>query len=306
MKYQKWADKNIIDLTGKIAVITGANSGIGYYATMYLAYKGAKVVMACRNKQKALAAKENILKQVPTAKIDIMDLNLASLVSISAFKESLLKIYPAIDILINNAGIYSIPKSETIDGFEIIMGTNYLGTYALTCQLLPYMAKDNTEKRIVNVSSIVHKISHLDYEDFFSTKRRRSKIYPRSKLAILTFSEYLGNFCLEKHPKIKVLAAHPGVSATNLFNTKSGSLGVLFYKTASGFLKLFTHSPEKASLPLVYAAGKQDIKQNDYFGPRGLFEISGYPKNSKKSKDVLLNHPELIKISEELTGQKLS
>ena len=189
MKYQKWLDKNIDDLNNKTIIVTGANSGIGYYSTLCFLYKGAKVIMACRNLDKANKAKENLLKELPKAKIDIIKLDLSDFNSIDEFSKTIKEKYTKIDALVNNAGVYFMPKVLTKQGYEITMGTNFLGPYYLTCSLLDILIQNKST--IINVSSIVHKNAKINFNDFFGDKINRNKIYARSKLAITSFSYYL-------------------------------------------------------------------------------------------------------------------
>lgn len=301
MKYQNWLDKNIDDLTNKTIIVTGASSGIGYYEAMYFAYKGATVILACRNLSKAEKTKENILKEVPNAKLDIIKLDLSDFNSIDNFNKELKKKYDHIDTLVNNAGVYFMPKVTTKQGYEITMGTNYLGPYYLTCSILDLITK--VDGRIINVSSIVHKYAKIDFNDFFGEKVNRNKIYARTKLAITSFSCYLKEFLENNYPGTTVVTAHPGVSATNILAPKSGGFSVWFSKLGSSFLKIFTHSPAKASLSIVIGINK-NVNNNDFFGPRG-FEISGYPKKVKYKKNSYKYKDELIKKSIELTKKEL-
>ena len=150
MKYQKWLDKNIDDLNDKTIIVTGANSGIGYYSTLCFLYKGAKVIMACRNLEKANKAKESLLKELPDAKIDIIKLDLSDFNSIDEFSKIIKEKYSKIDALVNNAGVYFMPKILTKQGYEITMCTNFLGPYYLTCFLLYILI--NNKSTIFNVS----------------------------------------------------------------------------------------------------------------------------------------------------------
>ena len=243
MKYQKWLDKNIDDLNDKTIIVTGANSGIGYYSTLCFLYKGAKVIMACRNLDKANKAKESLLKELPDAKIDIIKLDLSDFNSIDEFSKIIKEKYSNIDALVNNAGVYFMPKVLTKQGYEITMGTNFLGPYYLTHSLLDILIKNKST--IINVSSIVHKNAKIDFNDFFGDKINRNKIYARSKLAITSFSYYLSELLKDK---CKVITSHPGISATNILAPKAGGFSVWFSKLGSRFLKIFTHSPFKASL----------------------------------------------------------
>lgn len=301
MKYQKWLDKNINDLSNKTIIVTGSSSGIGKYEAMYFAYKQATIILACRNLKKANSVKEELLREVPTAKLDIIQLDLSDFNSIDSFNKELRKKYKKIDVLVNNAGVYFMPKEFTKQGYEITMGTNYLGPYYLTCSILDLIT--NCDGRIINVSSIVHKHAKIDFDDFFASKVNRNKIYARSKLALTCFSYYLGEYLEKNNLDTTCVCAHPGISATNILSPKSGGFSVWFSKLGSRFLKIFTHSPSKASLSVVIAVNK-NIKNNDFYGPRG-FEISGYPKKVKYNKNTLKYKNKLIEKSIELTNKSL-
>lgn len=299
MKYQKWLDKNIDDLNGKTIIVTGANSGIGYYSTLCFLYKGAHVIMACRNLDKANKAKENLLKEIKDAKIDIVKLDLSDFNSIDEFSKTIKEKYNKIDALVNNAGVYFMPKVLTKQGYEITMGTNFLGPYYLTSSLLDVLIQNKST--IINVSSIVHKNAKIDFNDFFGDKVNRNKIYARSKLAITSFSYYLSELLKDK---CKVITSHPGISATNILAPKAGGFSVWFSKLGSRFLKIFTHSPFKASLSIVIGINKEN-KTNTFFGPRVL-EISGYPKVVKYNKNSILIKEDLMNKAKELTNKDFS
>ena len=301
MKYQKWLDKNIDDLKDKKIIVTGASSGIGLYEAMYFAYKGAHVIMACRNVSKANKVKEDILKEVPNASLEIIKLDLSDFNSIEEFSKELKEKHTSIDVLVNNAGVYFMPKVVTKQVYEITMGTNYLGHYYLVCSIMDVIT--NCGGKVINVSSIVHKHAKIDFNDFFGDNLNRNKIYARSKLAITAFSYYLGDFFSEHYPSSVSVTAHPGISATNILAQKNGGLSVWFSKLGSRFLKIFTHSPAKASLSVVLAVNK-DVKSKDFFGPRG-FEISGYPKKVKYNKNTFKYKNALIEKSIELTKKTL-
>lgn len=301
MKYKNWLDKNIDDLKGKIIIVTGANSGIGKYTTQHLAYKGATVIMACRNINKATVAKKEILKEIENAKLEIMQLDLSDFKSIDNFVSNVIKKYEHIDMLINNAGVYYMPKAYTAQGYEITMGTNFLGPYYLTCSILPLIT--NKGGRIINVSSIVHKHAKIDFNDFFGENINKNKIYARSKLALTSFSTYLYDYLKINHPNTSIITAHPGISATNILTPRSGGLSVWFSKLGSKFLKLFTHTPIKAALSIVKATNN-NVESNDFYGP-SKFEISGYPKKVKFNNNSYIYQKDLINKAIELTNKKL-
>lgn len=301
MKYQKWLDKNIDDLSNKTIIVTGASSGIGKYEAMYFAYKNATVILACRNINKANNVKNEIIKEIPNAKLDIIQLDLSDFNSIDNFNQQLRNKYSHIDCLVNNAGVYFMPKELTKQGFEITMGTNYLGPYYLTCSILDLIT--NEGGKIINVSSIVHKHAKIDFNDFFGSKINRNKIYARSKLALTCFSFYLGEFLEKNYPDTTCVCTHPGISATNILAPKSGGFSVWFSKLGSRFLKIFTHSPAKACLSVVVGINK-NTKNNSFYGPR-IFEISGYPKKVKYNKNTMKYKEKLIEKSVELTNKNL-
>lgn len=301
MRYQKWLDKNIDDLTNKTVIVTGASSGIGKYEAMYLAYKNATVIMACRNLNKANNVKEEILKEVKNAKIDILELDLSDFNSIDNFNQELRSKYNHIDILVNNAGVYFMPKEVTKQGYEITMGTNFLGPYYLTCSILDLIT--NEGGRIINVSSIVHKHAKIDFLDFFAERANRNKIYARSKLALTSFTYYLSNYLANNHPNTIAVSAHPGISATNILAPKSGGFSVWFSKLGSRFLKIFTHAPDKACLSILISCNR-NVKNNDFYGPR-VFEISGFPKKVKYNHNSITIQEQLINKAYELTNKKL-
>lgn len=301
MKHQKWVDKNIDNLEGKVIIVTGSSSGIGKYEALYFAYKGATVIMACRNVEKAKKIKEELLGEVPNGNFDIIQLDLSDFTSIDNFNKTIREKYTHIDCLVNNAGVYFMPKEKTKQGFEITMGTNYLGPYYLTCSILDLIT--NGEGKIINVSSIVHKYAKIDFNDFFAENANRNKIYARSKLALTSFSYYLGEYLSKNYKNVTCVCAHPGVSATNILAPKSGGFSVWFSKLGSRFLKIFTHAPSKACLSVVYAINK-NVQNNAFFGPK-FFEISGYPKKVKYKKNTHKYKENLIKKSIELTNKKI-
>lgn len=301
--YYKWVNKNISNLTNKTFIVTGANVGIGYYIALYLAYKNATVIMACRNINKANIAKEKILKEVPYAKLDILQLDISSKNSINNFSKTYQEKYTYCNGLIHNAGIYHLPFSKNVDGFEIVMATNYLGVVLLTNSLLPVL-KSTKNSRIIFTTSISHKWVDINYQDFYNySNYKPTKVYARSKLAVNRFFVYLANKF--KNDSIKVCISHPGICATNLINSDKGGFGKTYSKIGSFFLKIFVHSPSKASLSALYAAGNKNVKNMDVYGPRGLYEISGYPKKKKLSKKSYKSIQMLIDLTQKDLNIKL-
>lgn len=294
--YHQWVDKNIADLSDKIFIVTGANIGIGYYISYYLAYKKATVIMACRNLVKAEKAKENLLKILPEAKLDILPLDVSSLESIQNFQKEYQKKYQRCHGFIHNAGVYHIPQTLSKDGYEMVMATNYLGVYALTRYFLPLL-KQTKDSRLVFTTSISHRWYQLDFQDFFSEKKYKSTaVYGKSKLAIASLFVYLSS----QEKDIKICIAHPGISSTNLLNSDKGGFSKTFSKIGTTALKLFVHSPAKAALSAVFAAGNEKVQNKDIYGPRGILEISGFPKKRKLSKKAYQNAEKLIEYTEKL------
>ena len=293
MKNTIWDEKNIADQSNKTVIITGSNNGIGFEAAKVLAGKNAEVILAVRNGEKGRSALENIINYYPDARVSIMMLDLADLQSVSQFAAACHKRYKKLDILINNAGVMIPPYTKTKDGFELQIGTNHFGHFALTLQLLDLL-RITKNSRIVNVSSGMHKIGKLNFDDLNWDKRRYIawKAYGDSKIANLYFTYELDR---RIGKNVLVAAAHPGWTATDL-------------QRYSGFMmffnRFFAQNAAMGVLPVLYAAVEPDVKSGDYFGPDGFMEMKGYPKkveSNKLSRDIFIAK-ELWKISEKLTG----
>jgi NAD(P)-dependent dehydrogenase (short-subunit alcohol dehydrogenase family) len=268
---------DVPDLSGKTIVVTGANSGIGLEASLVLAGRGAQLVMACRSAEKAKGAVERIKAAHPSANVEVRSLDLASLASIRAFAAQLVKDRPAIDVLINNAGIMAIPRTLTSDGFEMQIGTNHLGHFALTGLLLPALGAAKSA-RVVSVSSQVHRMGKIRFDDLMGERRYdKWDAYSQSKLANLLFTFELVRRLEKKHPGVKALACHPGYSATNL-----QSVGPTMERSWTGGIfstgnAVMAQSAAMGALPTIRAACDPEAAAGDYYGPRGLFELWGYP-----------------------------
>ena len=303
MGYFEWLNNNVEDYHGKIVIVTGANSGVGLACCKVLAYRNAHVILACRSLAKGEKAIEEIRLVNPLAKLDLEELDVASLDSIHQFVERIKKIYHNIDILINNAGIYYVPLSYTIDGYEKCMGTNYLGTYALTIQLLPIINKGG---KVVMETSVVHALAKLNYNDFYSIKHYgKNTSYARSKLAIATLGTYLSKYLNEINYGVEVNVAHPGVTATNIISPKKGGYNLVISKLGNLFMTTFTHRPRVACLCLILAT-QNHLESGSTYGPRGLLHVSGYPIVHKLSKKVNQGHQELIDLTQKDTGLLIS
>jgi NAD(P)-dependent dehydrogenase (short-subunit alcohol dehydrogenase family) len=301
----KWTAQDIPSLHGKTALVTGANSGLGYETTLALARKGAEVVMACRNHRKAEDAAGWIRDLVPGAKLSLMHLDLSSLQIVREFSSSFLQSHPTLDILINNAGLSLLPLRRTAEGFEMQLGTNHFGHFALTGLLLPAL-KAAPDARIVTVSSIAHKFGKMDFDDL-NWEKSYSKwpAYGRSKLANLLFAQELHRRLQKAGSPIKSLAAHPGYASTQLLDPNKGhgqsKLANWFFGLGNNVM---AQSQEMGALPQLYAATAPEAKAGAYYGPDGWFAIKGYPREEKPHAR-LCNPRDALRLwerSEALTG----
>lgn len=217
---EQWTTANMPDLTGKVILVTGANSGIGFEAAREFARKGAQTILACRNMDKARTALAELQKELPQAKAEIMELDLASLKSVRQFAERFKAKYDQLDVLVNNAGIMMVPYGTTEDGFERQLGTNHLGHFALTGLLFDLLL-NTPGARVVNVSSGAHRFGEMDFDNLMFENQDAytpMKAYGRSKLANLLFTYELQRRFEALGAKTMATAAHPGISETNLAN----------------------------------------------------------------------------------------
>lgn len=293
---------NIPSQKGKIAIVTGANIGLGYETTIALAKKHMHIIMACRNIQKAQKAKETIMKIIPTASLEIMILDLNSLKSVREFSADFNKNHQTLDLLINNAGIMIPPFAKTEEGFESQMGVNYFAHFLLTGLLLPILEKTEGS-RVISLSSIAHKSAKINFENLNSEKSySKMEAYGQSKLSCLMFSYELDRRLKVSGSKVKSIAAHPGVSDTDLGRHVSKWL----YNLLLPVIRLMSHRPENAALPTQYAALVEDLKGGEYIGPTGFSEMKGKPgiaKSTPLSHDTQIAK-QLWEVSEKLTNIK--
>lgn len=296
MKKSPWNANNITSQSGRVVVITGATSGIGKEAARVLAGKHAVVVIGARNTAKAEDVAKEIQGEFTGAQVEVRALDLSSLESVSAFSESILRDYDRLDVLINNAGIMMCPYSKTREGFEIQMGTNHLGHFALTGKLLPLLKKTESS-RIVVVSSMSHKMGDINFTDlnWETRKYNTNKAYGDSKLANLYFTYELARKLEEGEGNPKVTAAHPGWTAT----------GIQRHSGVIRFLNnFFAQGTDMGALPTLRAGFDAKSGQGDYYGPSKFFEMRGNPvkvPSNKRSQDTQAAK-QLWKVSEELTG----
>lgn len=290
----KWLAKNAsTSLKGKTVLITGANSGIGFKEAELMVYLGARVIMACRNPQKAQAAREALLQEYPNADIDTMQLDMASFASIDRFAETLLQDKTDIDYFVNNAGVFYQPHQKTADGLELVLGTNYIGVYYLTEKLLPYLQTLPHEVGYINTVSIIHKIAKIKYDNFYYTKKYKNfGAYARSKLCLARYTYALASRCVDTN--IRVWMIHPGIAMTPLgLNAFGGKV-----KGAATFARGLFNTPEKSALALPYLTARQ-VAVGSLIGPRALFGGWGYPKNNRIVRKVKLGADALIHFTKE-------
>lgn len=301
-----WDVEDIGEYEDEIAIITGANSGLGLSATKILAEHGAKVIMACRSLDKAKDAKQEIIEELDDPDLEVMKLDLSSLESVESFAGKFREEYDSLDILCNNAGLMALPRRETKDGFEMQLGVNHLGHFALTAHLIDMII--DSSGRVVNQSSMAHEDAEIDFDDLMGEENySKWSAYGQSKLANLLFTYELDRRLKEKDIEVESVGCHPGVSDTNLFREgpkmEHSKIKLYFGKI---FSKILGQSPDKGCLPMVYAATSEEIEGGEYIGPDGFKQMRGYPEKQESSK-ASHNEEDAKKLwerSEELTNVK--
>lgn len=295
-----WSLADIPSQTGKLAVITGATNGLGYQTALALARAGAQVVLTGRNQDKGNAAVEQIGQQIPDALVSYQSLDLANLAAVAAFVERLPRRKP-LDLLINNAGVMALPtRQTTADGFEMQLGTNYLGHFALTARLLPWLLKAPAP-RVVNLSSLAHHTGMIDFNDLQGERWYSPwKAYAQSKLAMLIFARELQRRSDAAGWGLTSIAAHPGVAQTGLFDGP-GELVSMMSRLAG---PMFAQSAADGALPTLFAATSPDAAAGGYYGPNGLGELRGAPGSAlvMPQARVAATAKRLWEESERLTG----
>jgi NAD(P)-dependent dehydrogenase (short-subunit alcohol dehydrogenase family) len=297
----RWTAANVPDQRGRVALITGANSGIGFEAAAVLADKGAHVVLGVRDLAKGQQSAAKITDRYPQADVAVQHLDLASLGSVHAAVKDLKAAHPQIDLLINNAGVAMTPKGTTRDGFDLQFGTNHLGPFALTGLLLECLLPVEGS-RVVTISSQGHRArATIDFDDLHAERRYdRAAAYTRSKLANLLFTYELQRRLASRGAATIAVAAHPGGSRTGLMRNAPRGIraGVALLSP------LIFQSAAMGALPTLRAATDPTVRGGQYYGPGGFAEQRGYPKcvqSSAQSHDQDLQH-RLWAVSEELTG----
>lgn len=304
MRKKKWTVDDIPQQGGKIAVVTGANSGLGYYTTRALADKGTRVIMACRNLEKGEMARQRIIKEGVAVEPELWHLDLASLASVKEFALKYIAAHENLDLLINNAGLMAIPYHRTEDGHEMQFGVNHLGHFALTAKLWPLLS--NTEgARVIQVSSLAHLIGKMNFEDInWEQSYKKWGAYGRSKLANLLFVRELANRVTETGSGVTVAAAHPGWADTELQAKSAKMEGKRLGAIAMNLInKVLAQSGEMGALPSLYAATADGVEQGAFFGPGGFMKMQGWPVTDYPSKKLVTNEvaTQLWDVSEALT-----
>lgn len=298
---RQWTTRNMPSQQGKVALVTGANRGLGVEISIALATAGAQVVMACRDLEKSQAALEYVRQRAPQAKLELMALDLASLDSVRAFAQAFNARHPRLDILCNNASAIMLPLQHTRDGFEMHIGVNHLGHFALTGLLLDALLAAPAA-RIVNTSSMAHRLTPgIDFKDlhFAQTPYKAMDAYGRSKLAALLFTYELTQRLRRAGARAIAVTAHPGYAATNT------DLGGFFMRLMT---RLIAQPAAMGALPALYAATAPAVEAGAYCGPGGLKELRGYPvivQSRAEAKDPACA-TQLWAASEQLTGVRYS
>jgi NAD(P)-dependent dehydrogenase (short-subunit alcohol dehydrogenase family) len=296
-----WTAKDIPDQSGRYAIVTGANSGLGLVTARELARAGASVVMACRNLDKGHAAIEQVRAAVPDAQVQLEELDLASLESVRGFAERYKATHDGLDLLINNAGVMAPPRRRTADGFELQFGTNHLGHFLLTTLLLDSM-EGREDARVVTLSSTAHKMGRIAFDNLNGDRHYfRWFAYGQSKLANLLFALELDRRLRAQGSTVKSLAAHPGYAATNLQSAAPPLVDRVVMKVSNAVI---AQSDDMGALPTLFAATQPGLSGGTYVGPDGPGEQRGYPtivKPGGRARDED-SARRLWQVSEELTG----
>ena len=289
-----WTEDDVPAQAGRVFIVTGASSGLGWETARVLTRKGATVILACRNRQKAEEAAARMQAFAPAGRAVVMDLDLADLDSVHSFAAAVKKNFNGLDVLINNAGVGSVPYARTAQGFELHFGVNHLGHFALTGLLIDILVT-TPDSRVVTVSSLMHRLGVVDFDDLNSERGyATNRVYSISKLENLLFTYELQRRLAAAGRHTIAVAAHPGWSHTPMTS------GAIY----EGFNRIFAQQAARGALPALYAATAPDVSGGDYIGPSGFLGMSGSPKkvrSGKRSHDQNTAR-RLWEVSEKLTG----
>jgi NAD(P)-dependent dehydrogenase (short-subunit alcohol dehydrogenase family) len=299
-----WTAADVPSLAGRVAVVTGANAGIGLETATVLAQRGGIVVLACRDDRKAEQAASQIRSAAPGADVRAVHLDLASLGSVRHAADEILASCPRLDLLINNAGVMYVPFQRTEDGCELTFGVNHLGHFALTGLLLPRLL-DTPDSRVVTVSSVAHRYGEMHFDDLNLTQHYEpGPAYGQSKLANLLFSYELGDRLTAARSGTASLAAHPGVVLTGLWRTSARWERALISPRLRLINFWAAQRASEGALPTLRAATDPAAQGGEYYGPGGFHEYTGHPvrvESTAASHDPAAQR-RLWDISEQLTG----
>lgn len=303
----RWGAGGIPDQTGRVALVTGANSGLGLATARQLVRHGARVILACRDAGRAEQARRRLAGEMPAAarRLSVTLVDLADLATVRRAAGELHRQVDRLDLLVNNAGVMALPRRRTRDGFEMQFGTNHLGHFALTGLLLPLLHR-GVAPRVVTIASAAHRIGRIDFDDLHGERHyRRWSAYGASKLANLLFTAELDRRACEAGWDLVSVAAHPGFAATNLQAASARMTGnkILQLMMAAGNV-LFAQTDAAGALPVLYAATAPDVVGGEYFGPDGIAEMRGHPVRVGRSARAVdaAAAERLWTVSEQLTG----
>jgi NAD(P)-dependent dehydrogenase (short-subunit alcohol dehydrogenase family) len=298
---EKWTAERIPDQSGRTALVTGANSGLGLVTARELARAGATVVLACRNLEKGESACSEVEGAAPDARLELQELDLASLDSVRELAGRFKAAHQGLDLLINNAGVMASPRRSTADGFELQFGTNHLGHFALTGLLIGQM-EGREDARVVTLSSNAHRFGRIAFDNLGGDRHYfRWRAYGQSKLANLLFALELDRRLRAAGSTVKSLAAHPGYAATNLQFAAPPAVDAAVMRLGNA---LIAQDDEMGALPTLYAATEPGLEGGTFCGPDGFLEQRGHPKpvganSAARDEDVARR---LWEVSEEMTG----
>jgi NAD(P)-dependent dehydrogenase (short-subunit alcohol dehydrogenase family) len=298
---EKWTVDRIPDQSGRLAIVTGANSGLGLVTAQELARAGARVVLACRNVGKGESARDTVQRAAPGAQLELEELDLAGLDSVRAFAERFRAAHDGIDLLINNAGVMATPRRTTAEGFELQFGTNHLGHFALTALLIGAM-EGRDDARVVTLSSGAHRFGRIAFDNLGGDRRYfRWRAYGQSKLANLLFALELDRRLRAAGSNVKSLSAHPGWAATNLQYAGPPAFDRAVAHVGN---RVWAQSADMGALPTLYAATEPGLEGGAFCGPDGFLEQRGHPEpvsmsSAARDEEVARR---LWEVSEEMTG----
>jgi NAD(P)-dependent dehydrogenase (short-subunit alcohol dehydrogenase family) len=301
----RWTARDLPNLRERIVVVTGANSGIGFEASLALAGAGAHVVLGCRNEALGSEALAAIRETHPSASLELVRLDLAELDSVRRFADLVAERHSRLDVLVNNAGVMALPHRRTADGFEMQLGTNHLGHFALTGHLLGRLLATEGS-RVVTVSSLAHNFGAIRFDDLHGERSYHPWLaYGQAKLANLLFAYELQRRLTAARRAPVSVACHPGYANTNLqmgaARIQNARIRERLWQLVNGTV---AQSTAMGALPTLYAAVSPDVEGGDYIGPGGLFELFGHPMkvtSNRRSRDPVLA-ARLWRESETLTG----